>query len=112
MDLHEARKQVQAPKKSKENFMVIHLAYDFSIVLPHKDGIAFISAMANAEQMDPSYSSRKQILPLDRTKITASQMSYQEYERCKVAQLLGISYGDLERMEEEELQKDKEPPTP
>lgn len=103
MDLKEARKQVQAPKKAKENYMVINLSYDHSLVLPYKDGIAFMATLANAEQLDPTYSSRKQILPLERDKITSTTMSYQEYERCKVAQLLGISVSDLERMEEEEL---------
>lgn len=111
MDLNEARKQVQAPKKIKENYIVINLSYDFSVVLPYKDGIAVMAALANAEQMDPSYSSRKEILPLKQTRITSTIMSCQEYERCKVAQLLGISYSDLERMEEEELLKDVEKPT-
>lgn len=112
MDLNEARKQVQAPKKLKENFMVINLAHDFSIVLPHKDGIAVMAALANAEQMDPTYSSKKHIVPLDANKLTTTFMSRQDYERCKVAALLGLSTSDLERMEEEELQKDKEANTP
>jgi len=97
--------------KQKENFMVINLSYDFSLVLPHKDGLAIMAALVNAEQMDPTYSSRKHILPLVTTKISATTLSSRDYERYKIAALLDISVSDLERLEEEELQKDKEPPT-
>ena len=110
MKYQDAVKAVRAAKQ-KENFMVINLNYDFSLVLPHKDGLAFLAALASAEQMDDTYSSKKEILPLNRSKITTTQMSWQDYERTKVAQLLGISLSDLERLEEEELQKDKEPPS-
>lgn len=111
MKYQDAVKAVRAAKQ-KENFMVINLNYDFSLVLPHKDGLVFMAALANAEQMDPTYSSKKHILPLIPTKISASPLSHRDYERYKVAALLDISVSDLERMEEEELQKDKEPPAP
>jgi len=107
MNYQEAVKEVSKPKNAKENFIVINLSYDFSLVLPHKDGLAFLAALANAEQMDDTYSSNKHILPLERSKLTITQMSYQNYERSKIAALLGISLSSLEIEEE----RSANPPT-
>jgi len=95
----EAKKLVQAPKKAKGNFMVIYITYDCSLVLPYDDGIAFMQAIKNAEQMDDSYTSKKHIMPLNRDRFRTSVLSHQEYERYKIAQLLGISLTDLEQFE-------------
>lgn len=110
MNYIEAVKEVQSPKKQKENFLQITLSYDFTLILPHKDGLALLAALAHAEQMDNSYSSKKHILPLMRDKIIVSPMPHQDYERCKIAMMLGISISDLERLEEEELNKDSASP--
>jgi hypothetical protein len=58
-----------------------------------------MQSIKNAEQMDDSYSSKKHIQPLDRDRFKASVLSHQNYERYKIAQLLGISITDLEQYE-------------
>lgn len=94
MDYNTAVKKIQV-KKVKENFLLITFAYDLKLVLPHKDGIAFINAMANAEQLHDPYQKQHGIFELDRSKITINQMSHEEYERYKIANLLNISVEEV-----------------
>lgn len=109
MDIKAARKTVQA-EKPKGNFLVVRLSYDSHLVLPYQEGIALMASIANAENMEDEYTaSKRRIVPLVRDKITASPLSRKEYEDMKIAALLGISVADLERAEEEELNKDQEP---
>mgnify|MGYP001053742819 CR=1 FL=1 len=91
MDYAAAIKKVKA-EKTRENFMVISI--EASLVLPHKDGVALLQALANAEKL-PRWSSTKAIEPLDRDSITTTPMSPQDYDRYKVAALLNVSYQDV-----------------
>ena len=99
MNYEEAKKLVQAPKKAKGNFLVIFITYDVSLVLPYDEGLAFLATIKNGEQMVDSYASKKHIKPLDRDRFRTSILSHQEYERYKIAQLLGITLTDLEQFE-------------
>jgi hypothetical protein len=90
MEYKEAIKKVQA-RKPKGNFMVIDLAYDFKMVLPHTDGMAFMAAIANAEQLNDPYNANHSITPVERGKVKVSTLSQEEYEHHKIAALLGIT---------------------
>ena len=96
MDYAEAVKKVQA-KKLKENFLLIEMAYDKKLIMPYKEGVAFISSLANAEQLNDPYSKPKTITGLDREAIKSSVLSYEEYERIKIAALLNISLEEVKQ---------------
>jgi hypothetical protein len=94
MEYKEAVKKVQA-RKTKENFLVFTFGYDNKILLPHKDGVALIACMANAEQFYDPYNGKHYIGELEKTKVTIAQMSQDEYERYKIAALLDISLEEV-----------------
>lgn len=96
MDFKEAAKKVQA-RKSKENFLVFTFGYNDKIVMPHKDGVALIACMANAEQLYDPYGGKHYIGEMEKTKIQISQMSQEEYERYKIAALLDISLDEVKQ---------------
>jgi hypothetical protein len=96
MDFKIASKKVQA-RKTKENFLVFTFGYDSKIVMPHKDGVALIACMANAEQLYDPYGGKHYIGEMEKTKIQISQMSQEEYERYKIAALLDISLDEVKQ---------------
>jgi hypothetical protein len=67
---------------------------------PHKDGIAIIAALANAERLSDSYSNPKRITEVERDLVTTKLMSNSEYERYKIAGLLQISPDEVKEMME------------
>lgn len=89
MDYTEALKKVMAVKP-KGNFFSIQTSYDVKLILPYKDGMAYMGALENAEQLDEPYNKQHRIKEFDRKSITATIMSYDEYVRYKIAALLGI----------------------
>jgi hypothetical protein len=98
MEYKEALKTVQA-KKPKENFLVFQFAYDKKFVLPHKDGVALVLAMAQAEQLKDPYQEQHSIGGLDRDAFTTTSMSYEEYEQYKIAALLRIPLKEVRDMQ-------------
>lgn len=94
MDYQEALKKVQSTK-AKENFLIIKLGYDNTVVLPHKDGLVLMSSLSAAEQLNDEYNKKHSIGELDRSKITISQMSREEYERYKIATLLNLTLDEV-----------------
>jgi hypothetical protein len=90
MDFKEAVKRVNA-RKPKGNFLVIKFGYDIKLVLPHVDGMAFISAITNVEQLNEGYNEQHSITPLERHKVEITQMSQEDYEHHKIAALLSIT---------------------
>lgn len=96
MDFKDAVKKIQA-RKTKENFLVFTFGYDSKIVMPHKDGVALIACMANAEQLYDPYNGKHYIGEMEKAKIQISQMSQEEYERYKIAALLDISMDEVKQ---------------
>jgi len=96
MQYAEALKQVQS-KKIKENFILVEIAYDKKLILPYKEGLAFIGSLANAEQLHDPYSKPKQITGLARDSIKTDILSYEEYERIKIAALLGVTTEEVKQ---------------
>ena len=90
MNYEQAVKKVRAAK-TKENYLVIEMGYDNTIVLPHKDGIAFLNALTSAEQLEESYNKPHRINPIERNKIKTQLMAAEEYESFKIAALLNIT---------------------
>ena len=89
MNYEEALKKTQADKP-KENFMLVCISYDKKLILPYKDGVAFLATMATAEQLTDGYSEPTRISGMDKDCIVTRVMSHAEYIRIKVATLLGI----------------------
>lgn len=96
MDFKEAIKKVQT-RKAKENYLVFTFGYNDKIVMPHKDGVALVACMANAEQLYDPYGGKHYIGEMEKTKIQISQMSHEEYERYKIAALLDISMDEVKQ---------------
>lgn len=90
MDLAEAIKKVKA-EKPKENFMILEFPYDIKYLVPHKDGIAILAALVNAEKLSEEYNKPKRIEEIGREQVNTRLMSHSEYTRYKIAGLLNIS---------------------
>ncbi len=91
LNLEEAKKKLKA-EKPRDSYMVIEI--DGGLVLPQKDGVALLAAMNMAERA-PTYRNSYRVTPLDKSAITSSSMSPQDYDRYKVAAILGVSYSDV-----------------
>lgn len=102
MDYQEAAKLYQA-LKPKDNFMVIKLSYDLKLVLPYKAGLAFLDALANAEQLYQEYNEQHRICAMETSRVQANVMSQKEYREYKIAALMGIK---LEEVKEHQLIKE------
>ena len=97
LTLEEATK-VRKTEKAKENYMVVTI--DAKLVMPHRDGVKLIEALASAEKLARYSSDSPPIEPLDEYTVTSRVMSPREYERHKVAQLMGVSLRDVEQAEQ------------
>lgn len=106
MNIEAATKQVRAAKRN-ESYMVFTFNYGERYILPHKDGVALMQAMATAEQIPSYFPSDKppEIKQLGSLGFRMEAMSQSEYEDIKIAALLGISLHDLQ-----EARKPKQEP--
>ncbi len=96
MDYKEALKKI-GEKKHKENFLVIELDYSNKIVLPYKEGIAFMGSLANAENLSDRYGQNKSIGPLGMDSIKTYILSAMEYEQIKIAALLNVTLDEVKQ---------------
>lgn len=96
LSYEEARKLVQA-EKPKENYMILPFGYDIKLVVPYKDGVAIISALANAELYERSYSSPTKIHPIEVDSFSPALLSKDEYQRIKMAMLLQVHPDELKK---------------
>ena len=92
----DAAKQVKA-EKPKENLMVIPFGYDYKIVLPYKDGVKVIEALANAEVLKEEYSELPHFTGIERHHLNPTLMSRDEYELIKIASVLKVDYKELKK---------------
>lgn len=99
MELAEAIKKVKA-EKLQENYMVLEFSYNNKYLLPHKDGVAILAALANAEKLSDSYGDPKRITEIERESVTTRFMSHAEYTRFKLAGLLHIQPDEVKEMME------------
>lgn len=92
----DAAKQVKA-EKPKENLMVIPFGYDHKIVLPYKDGLKIIEALANAEVLKEEYGEIAYFTGIERHHFNPTLMSRDEYELIKIASVLQVDYKELKK---------------
>lgn len=85
--------------KIKSNYVVLEFGYGSKFVLPHKDAVVILGALSSIEQLDESYGNPSRITPVDRSKISITMMSAEEYRLVKIANLLGISIDTLKEHE-------------
>lgn len=90
MDYNEAKKIVNAAKP-KDNFMLFEFAYDRKFLVPYKAGIALMEGLAQAERLQNGYSDLPRIMPLVAEDIQVRAFSHAEYEKYKIAGLLGLT---------------------
>lgn len=98
-DLNKAIKAIRAEKKT-ESYVRIDKDYNTFLVLPYKQGIAFMQALEGAEIFERYYSGSLRTKPIS-DMFTMRPMSRQEYEDYKVAELLGISYNEVKQLREQ-----------
>lgn len=91
----EAAKEIKA-RKPAENFIVVSVSYDTKLILPHKAGLAFMAAIENAEVFKDSWSDKCLIKPLERDSVSMGTLSAHEYHQIKIANLLGVSLGEIQ----------------
>lgn len=99
--------------QNTSHYMVIDLNYDTRIVVSHEQGMTILTALATAEQMvgkTIGSTDNPRIEPLQQQKIKITLMSRKDYERYKMAALMGVSYDEVKSAEL--LAKDKGEPTP
>ena len=105
MNYAEAAKQVRSVKKQADSYLVFRFNYGERYILPHKDGLLMMQAMATAEQIPSYFPSDKppEIKQVGSGAVSIEAMSQKEYENIKNAALLGVSIQDLEAAQKLEL---------
>ena len=99
MDYQQALKQIQASKKEvKPHYLLISFGYDRNYVFPYKDGLAFLAAMENAEQVNEAYNKPSSIGELT-SSIQVTPFSQSEYMAYKLSNLLQISLIDARQLQ-------------
>lgn len=93
----EAKKIVSI--KPKENYMVIDIYYNHKIILPYKDGLAMLAALANAEAVNEEYNKPMIISGFNREHLKTSIMSGEDYGYHKMAALLNITLDEIKEYE-------------
>lgn len=99
MEYLEAVKKLKT-QKVKENYLCIQVGYSTKIVLPYKEGLVFMGALENAEQLNEKYQEPHRIVPFNNGTLSITIMSGEEYEQYKIAALLNVSIEDVRRFAE------------
>lgn len=98
MNYQKALKQVQN-QSVKPPFVLITLDYNTKLVVPHKDALTLLGALANAEQLHDPYGKSPHIMGIAKDKLQFQVMSRDMYEHYKIAALLNIPFDDLGNLE-------------
>ena len=96
MNLEEAKKKVKA-EKPRDHYMRLQISGE--IVVPYRDGVQILSALVSAEKA-PEYYKQYRISELSREAITSSVITYQEYDRHKLAALLNVTPDEVKEAED------------
>ena len=99
MDYQEALKKIQASKEeSKTPYLMVSFGYDRNYVFPYKEGLAFVAALENAEQVNEVYNKPSSIGELT-SSIQVTPFSQSEYMAYKISNLLQITLQDARDMQ-------------
>lgn len=86
------RKISNAELDNVKNYLAIELAYNMSIILPYKEGIAVMAALENAEKVSmPSYGQPNIKFNTDRFEVKTEIISQAFYREQKMNHLLGAT---------------------
>lgn len=99
MDYQQALKQIQASKKeAKPPYLLVSFGYDRNYVFSYKEGLAFLGALEDAEQLEESYSKPSNIGELT-TSIQVRPLTNTEYMSYKISNLLQISLEEARQLQ-------------
>ena len=99
MDYQQALKQIQASKKeAKPPYLLVSFGYDRNYIFPYKEGLAFLAALENAEELKETYNKPSNIGELT-SSIQVSPFTQTEYMSYKLSNLLQISLEDARRLQ-------------
>ena len=99
MDYQQALKQIQASKKEvKPSYLLVSFGYDRNYVFSYKEGMAFLSVLENAEQLEESYSKPSNIGELT-SSIQVRPLTNTEYMSYKISNLLQISLEEVRQLQ-------------
>ena len=99
MDYQQALKQIQASKKeAKPPYLLVSFGYDRNYVFSYKEGLAFLGALENAEQLEESYSKPSNIGELT-SSIEVRPITNTEYMSYKISNLLQISLTEARQLQ-------------
>lgn len=101
MTLEEAAKKAKTEKPQEA---YIELNIGDKLILPYKDGVKILEAMAMAEKL-VDWGDCTPISPLSEYSVQAKVMSASEYQRRRMATLMGMSWRDFQKAEEEAKQE-------
>jgi hypothetical protein len=74
-----------------KNYIVVDIAYDLSICLPYKDGIALLASLENAENVSVDrYGNKPITFSMKPITLNSRIVSQKEYRESKMAMLLGV----------------------
>jgi hypothetical protein len=107
--LHAARKKLKTSSVKQQQYMVLTLFQAERIVLPYDAGLKIIEALEHAEKSHDRWGDVARLIPLERGDLIAGPMPHGEYERIKLAALLGVSTQDLRDAEEQEQRQQQSP---
>lgn len=85
---------------TQENYLIFEISYDKKLILPFKDGMAFINALQVAEELNDEYNKPPRITSLEKGKIRISTLSRKDYENIKISALLNVSLEEVVRLEQ------------
>ena len=99
MDYQQALKQIQASKKeAKPPYLLVSFGYDRNYVFSYKEGLAFLGALEDAEQLEESYSKPSNIGELT-SSIQVRPFTNTEYMSYKISNLLQISLEEARKLQ-------------
>jgi len=93
-DLDKALKAVRSSKKP-ESYVRIQMDYGNYLVLPYKQGIAFLQAVEGAVVVKNRYGEAPSCRALDADTFQMAHLSQEDYETIRMAELLNVSLNDM-----------------
>lgn len=95
MTFEEAQKKVQTLKR-QPTWLKITFAYR-TLVLPYKDGMALISALEQAEELENEWS-KPAMQSMSSSSVTINPLSHEDYCNYKMAALMNLTFEEMKKM--------------
>lgn len=90
-----AEKKVRVEKPT-ETKLLIQIDYNRHVILPFKEGLAFMATLEKAEVYVERYTKPPEIRPIEKgDRFTVTPLSQATYTEMKVAMLLGLTVDEL-----------------